>query len=80
MARNASRLRLRSAVISPALDQVTLTPRMAFALTKSVQLVINGQAPGGLQASAGGFIDGNDDGHNGDDGVFVITNSGVTRD
>jgi hypothetical protein len=61
------------------IDQVTLTPRTAFALSKPVQLVINGQAPGGMQAIAGGLIDGNDEGHAGDDGVFEITRSGVIR-
>jgi hypothetical protein len=79
VARNAKHLRIQSAVITPALDQVTLTPRMAIALSKPV-VVINGQAPGGMQVLVGGFIDGNDEGHAGDDGEFVIARSGVTRD
>ena len=79
-ARNARHFRVSSAIITPTLNQVTLKPIVAVALTKPVQLVINGQAPGGMQAISGGFIDGNDEGHAGDDGVFVITRSGVTRD
>jgi hypothetical protein len=78
VARNARRLALGSALYNPALDMETLLPSRAFALTKSVQLVIHGQPPGGLQDSSGNFIDGGDEGHTGDDGVFVLTRRGVS--
>ena len=79
-ARNAAHLKLRSAAYDAAIDEVKLTPRTPFAPTKPVELTINGQAPGGLQDSAGDLIDGNDDGHDGDDGVFVIGRTGVMRE
>jgi hypothetical protein len=60
-------------------SELTLTPRKAFALTKPVELQIDGEAPAGLQDSLGRLIDGIDEGQAGDDGVFVITRSGATR-
>ena len=41
-AKNSPVMKLRSAVFNPANDTVTLTPRKAFALTRPVQLTING--------------------------------------
>jgi hypothetical protein len=49
-AKNAAVLKLKSAVDNGALDQVTLTPKRAFALTKPVQLAVEGQT---LQDSSG---------------------------
>ena len=43
---------------SAADDTVTLTPKKAFALTKPVQLVVNGTPPSGLQDTLGRFLDG----------------------
>ena len=47
----------------------TLTPRKAFALTKPVQLVVNGQS---LQDSNGNLIDGANDGVAGSNFVTII--------
>ena len=43
-AKNSPVVKLRSAVFNPANDTVTLTPKKAFALTKPVELTINGTA------------------------------------
>jgi hypothetical protein len=77
-AKNAQHLSLGSLVYNSSTDAVTLTARKPFALTKSVELVVHGTPPGGLQDSLGGFIDGNDDGIGGDDGEFVIARRGVS--
>ena len=71
-ARNAGIVKLRSAVYNAANDTVTLTPKKALALSKPVQLQINGEPPSGLQDSLGRFIDG------GNDAVAVLAKSGVT--
>ena len=68
-AKNATVVKLKSATIDAALDEVTLTPKKAFALTKKVELVVNGQA---LQDSAGQLIDGADDGQAGSDYVTIL--------
>jgi plastocyanin len=77
--KNATHLKLKSAVYNAALDTVTLTPKKAFALSKAVQVLIHGQPPGGLQDSLGRFIDGNVEGQASDDGVFVLTKKGAAR-
>ena len=77
-AKNSPVLKLRSALFNPANDTVTLTPKKAFALTKAVELTINGIAPSGLQDSSGQFIDGDDDGTAGSNAVALIRRSGVT--
>src|SRR5262249_51377032 len=41
-ARNARRIKIRSAVYNGTTDTVTLTPKKPFALTKPVQLQVNG--------------------------------------
>jgi hypothetical protein len=71
-------LALRSAAYNGANHEVTLTPSKPFALTTTVQLLVNGQSPSGVQDSSGGFIDGNDDGIPNDNGLFVITRQGVS--
>ena len=77
-AKNSPVLKLRSAVFNPANDTVTLTPRKAFALTKPVELTINGTPPSGLQDSSGQLIDGDDNGTAGGNAVAVIRRTGVT--
>ncbi len=76
-AKNSPVLTLRSAVFNPANDTVTLTPKKAFALTKAVELTIDGTAPSGLQDSSGQLIDGDDDGQAGSNAVALIRRSGV---
>jgi hypothetical protein len=77
-AKNSPVLKLRSAVFNPANDTVTLTPKKAFALTKAVELTIDGTAPSGLQDSSGQLIDGDDNGQAGSNAVALIRRSGVT--
>ena len=69
---------LRSAVFNPANDTITLIPRKAFALTRPVELTINGTSPSGVQDSSGQLIDGDDDGTAGGNAVAVIRRNGVT--
>ena len=52
-ARNATRIKLRAASYNAANNTVTLIPRKAFALTKKVQLQVDGMPPSGLQDSLG---------------------------
>ena len=70
--RGAKPLRLKSAAYNAALHQVILTPRKPFALTKPVELTVQGRSPSGLQDSVGRFIDG------ADDAEFVLSRKGVT--
>jgi hypothetical protein len=76
-AKNATVIKLKSAVYTGGLDAVTLTPKKPFALTKPVQLVVDGQPPAGLQDTLGRLIDGNHDGQPGGNAVTVITAKGV---
>ena len=71
-AKNAGIIKLRSVVYSAANDTVALTPKKAFALSKPIQLQINGKSPSGLQDSFNRFIDG------GNNAVAVVAKSGVT--
>jgi hypothetical protein len=79
-AAKGSQLPLSAAAYDQALHEVTLTPKKPFALTNSVQLLVNGTPSSGLQDSSGRFIDGNNDGIGGDNGVFTITRHGVSGD
>ncbi len=74
-AKNAGSIKLKSAKYSPAANEVILTPRAAFALSKPVQLTISGSR---LQDSLGRFLDGNDDGQAGGNRVVVISKKAVT--
>jgi hypothetical protein len=77
-ARNSTRIALRSAVFNPANDTITLIPRKAFALTRPVELTINGTSASGVQDSSGQLIDGDGDGTAGSNAVAVIRRNGVT--
>jgi hypothetical protein len=80
-AKNARLIRLKSAVYSGTNATVTLKPRSPFALTKSVQLVVVGVGPSGLQDSQGNLIDGGHTGRAGSNGVVVLKRGGgVTID
>jgi len=69
---------LRSAVYSPSTNMVALTPKKPFALTKPVQLQINGSAPLGLQDSYGRLIDGDHNGTAGGNAIAILSKKGVT--
>ena len=74
-AKNAGTIKIKSALYTAATNEVVLTPKTPFALTKPVQLTIAGDR---LQDSLGRFIDGNDDGQSGGNRVVVITKKAVT--
>jgi hypothetical protein len=73
--KSAKVVKLRSAVYNAATDSVTLTPTRAFALTKPVQLVVEGS---GLHDSEGRPIDGSNNGQSGSNAVALIARNGVT--
>ena len=77
-AKNAKTIKLKSARYTPASNEVVLTPKAAFALSKPVQLTVEGTGPSGLRDSLGRFIDGNDDSQAGGNRVVIITRKGVT--
>jgi uncharacterized protein YjdB len=71
-AKNATIIKLRSAVYSSTAHAVTLTPKAPFALSKPVQLVIDGNPPAGLQDAFGRLIDGDRNGHAGGNDVVIF--------
>jgi plastocyanin len=71
-AKNAKVIKLRSAVYDAATNEAMLTPRKPFALSKSVQLRVNGLPPTGLQDTFGRLIDGNHDGQPGGNVVVIL--------
>ncbi len=77
-AKNSPVMKLRSAALNPANDTVTLIPAKAIAVTKPLQLTINGTAPSGLQDTSGQLIDGDDNGVAGGNAVVMIRRTGVT--
>jgi plastocyanin len=76
-AKNAKTIKLKSAVYKPSLNRVILTPNAPFALKKTVQLLINGTGPTGLQDASGQLIDGDHNGTAGGNAIALITKSGV---
>ncbi len=77
-AKNAKVIKLKSAVYNPSLNDVVLTPKKPFALTKPVQVQVEGLPPAGLQDGEGRLIDGNHDGVAGGNAVAVLRSKGVT--
>ena len=59
---------------------MALTPKKPFALTKPVQLLVNGLAPSGLQDSYGRYIDGDHNGTAGSNAIAILSKKGVTVD
>jgi hypothetical protein len=57
-AKNAKKIKLKAASYNATTDTATLVPRKPFALTKKVQLQVDGLPPSGLQDSLGRLIDG----------------------
>jgi hypothetical protein len=57
-AKNAKMIKLKSASYDPATDTVVLIPKKPFAMTKQVQLLIDGVPPSGLQDTEGRYLDG----------------------
>ena len=68
----------KSAAYNAANNTVTLTPNKPFALTKPVQIRINGQSPSGLQDSLGRLIDGDHNGTPGGNAVALLRRGRAT--
>ena len=79
-AKNAQVIKLKSAVYNATNDAVVLTPKKAFALTKKVQLQVDGAPPSGLQDSDGRYIDGADNGMAGSNAITILARNGATDD
>jgi hypothetical protein len=77
-ARNAKVIKLKLAAYNAANDTVTLTPRKPFAISKPVQLQVDGLPPSGLEDSLGRLIDGNRDGQPGGNAIAILGRRGVT--
>jgi hypothetical protein len=77
-AKNAGIIKLKSAAYNAAANEVMLTPKKPFALTKAVQLRVNGLAPSGLLDTLGRLIDGNHDGQAGGNAVALLRSHGAT--
>ena len=71
-AKSAGILKLKSARYSETTENVTLTPKKPFPLTKPVQLVVYGSGQTALQDSLGRFI------HGGTNAVALLRRAGVT--
>ncbi len=71
-AKNAGVIKIKQAAYSLAKDTVTLTPQSPFALTKPVELVVNGTPPSGLQDTLGRFLDG------GKNAIAILSKGNVT--
>jgi hypothetical protein len=78
-AKNARIIKLKSAVYNAGTDTVALFPRKPFALTKPVQVVVDGVPPAGLQDSLGRLIDGDHNGRAGGNAVAILSRGGVSR-
>jgi plastocyanin len=76
-ARNAGIIRLKSAALV-ANNTVRLTPRKAFALSRTVQFRVDGLSPAGLQDSLGRLIDGDRNGQPGGNAIALLSRKGVT--
>jgi hypothetical protein len=76
-ARNARVIKLRSAVYDTANGTVTLALQNPLALTKPVQLTVNGSAPLGITDSLGRLIDGDRNRKAGGNAVVVLSRKGA---
>jgi hypothetical protein len=77
-AKNAGIIKLKSAALRGANNIVTLTPKKAFALTKTIQFRVNGLSPSGLQDGFGRLIDGDHNGQAGGNGIALLTRKKIT--
>ena len=77
-AKNATVIKLKSAVYTAASDKVTLNLKKPMALTKVIQLLVHGTAPLGLQDTSGRYIDGDRNGQPGSDAIALLSKKGAT--
>lgn len=76
-ARNARVIALRSSSLNVPANIVTLSPRRPFALSRPVQLRINGLSPSGLHDPFGRLIDGDHDGQPGGNALALLRKRAV---
>jgi hypothetical protein len=72
-AKNAAVIKLKCAVYTGSNDTVVLSAKKPFALSKPVQLLIDGLAPSGLQDIYGRLIDGDHNGTAGGNAIAVFS-------
>jgi hypothetical protein len=61
----------------PLVSRPGLVPKKPFALTRPVQLLIDGLPPSGLQDGTGRLIDGNHDAQAGGNAIAILFRGGV---
>jgi cyclophilin family peptidyl-prolyl cis-trans isomerase len=75
-----STITIESASYDPTDYQVTLIPVKPFALSKPVEVVVEGEAPSGLEDAEGRLIDGNRDGQPGGNATAILSKGGASVD
>jgi hypothetical protein len=73
-----STIAIKSATYDPTDYQVTLIPAKPFALSKAVEVVVEGEAPSGLEDAEGRLIDGSRDGQPGGNATGVLSKRGAS--
>jgi hypothetical protein len=76
-AKTAKAIKIKSAVYDAVHHNVILTTA-PFTLSQPVELIVNGNAPRGLQDTAGRLIDGNHDGKVGGNAVAILKKGSVS--
>ena len=76
-AKNATVIKLKSAVYDGTTDLVTLNLKKPMALSKVIELLVYGTGPFGLEDSLGRYIDGDDNGQPGSNAVALIEKGGA---
>jgi hypothetical protein len=74
VASRATTIKIRSASYDPTDNQVTLIPAKPFALSKPVEVLVEGQ----LQDAEGRLIDGNRDGQPGGNAAAILSKGGAS--
>jgi hypothetical protein len=80
VATRATTITIKSASYDPTDNQVTLIPKKPFALSKPVEVLVEGEPPSGLQDAEGRLIDGNRDGQPGGDATAILSKGSPSLD
>jgi Bacterial Ig domain len=78
VATKATTIAIKSASYNGSDDTVALIPRKPFALSKPVEVFVDGEPPSGLHDSLGRLIDGTGDGQSGGNATAILSKGGAT--
>jgi cyclophilin family peptidyl-prolyl cis-trans isomerase len=78
VATKATTIAIKSASYNGSDDTVELIPRKPFALSKPVEVVVDGEPPSGLHDTLGRLIDGTRDGQPGGNATAILSKHSVT--